>query len=141
MSNQVPTWEIHQALARLAHLADGGGIEEYLDLYTADAVWEIAGIPQTATMATRRVGRADIRDGVVSRRDTGGQGPGSATQHVVHTIEVHPGPDGTATSHANYAFYGKTTTAPVLLAMGQYHDTWKLDGGGWKLAHRRIVSG
>jgi 3-phenylpropionate/cinnamic acid dioxygenase small subunit len=141
VSTAEPTWEIHNALARLAHLADSGDIEEYLEQFTEDAVWEVPEVPQTGTKADRRSGRASIRDGVVSRRAAGIQGPGSATQHTVHTIEVRPGADGTATSHAYYAFYGTTTTAPALIAAGQYHDTWKLADGGWKLAHRRIVSG
>ena len=137
MSNQVPTWEIHQALARLAHLADGGGIEEYLDLYTADAVWEITGIPQAATMATRRAGRADIRDGVVSRRDTGGQGPGSATQHVVHTIEVTDR-DRTAPPRPTRTTPSTARPPPRAARHGPVHDTWASADGGWKPIPPRI---
>jgi 3-phenylpropionate/cinnamic acid dioxygenase small subunit len=142
MSTNPPTWEIHNALARIAHLADGGDIEDYLDMFTADAVWEINEVPQTGTKPDRREGRAHIRDGVVTRRAAGIQGPGTATQHVVHTIEVHPGPeDGTATSHTYYTFFNNTRVTPNLVAAGQYRDTWKLDGGTWKLAHRHIVAG
>jgi 3-phenylpropionate/cinnamic acid dioxygenase small subunit len=75
------------------------------------------------------------------RRASGTQGPGSATRHVVHTIDVTAGPDGTATSVSYWSFYQNTTTTPVLAGMGRYDDTWRLVGTGWKLAHRRITLG
>lgn len=116
MSTPGAAWEIRDVLARLAHLADDGDIEEYLDQFAADAVWEAPEIPATGMKADRRTGRAEIRDGVLRRRALGTQCPGSATRQVVHTIEVLPGPDGTATSVAYWAFYIKTTSAPVLAA-------------------------
>lgn len=141
MSTSSPAWEIHRALARLAHLADDGEVADYLDLFTEDAVWETPEVAATGTKADRREGRADIGDGVIARRASGIQGPGSATRHVVHTIEVTPGPDGTATSVAYWAFYRSTTSAPLLAGLGRYDDTWKLTGTGWRLAHRRITLG
>jgi 3-phenylpropionate/cinnamic acid dioxygenase small subunit len=135
-------WEIHQALARLAHLADEGEVADYLKLFTEDAVWEVPAIGGTGVQASRRTGRADIADGVTARRASGMQGPGSGTRHVVHTIAVQPGPgDTTATSVAYYTFYQETTSAPVLATIGRYDDTWKLTAEGWKLAHRRITNG
>jgi 3-phenylpropionate/cinnamic acid dioxygenase small subunit len=141
VSTPSPDWEIHRALARLAHLADDGEIADYLDLFTEDAIWETPQVAATGQQADRREGRSDIGDGVVARRGSGIQGPGTATRHVVHTIEVTPGPDGTATSIAYWAFYRLTTTAPVLAGLGRYDDAWRLVGTSWKLAHRRITVG
>jgi 3-phenylpropionate/cinnamic acid dioxygenase small subunit len=138
----VTAWEIHRALARLAHLADDGEVADYLDLFTEDAVWEVPAIGATGVPASRRTGRADIGAGVAARRASGLQGPGSATRHVVHTIAVQPGPDDTsATSVAYYTFYQQTTSTPVLAVMGRYDDAWKLTSDGWKLARRSITNG
>lgn len=133
--------EIHHALARLAHLADNGDLSEYLDMYTEDAVWETPAIESTGIKANHRTGRAEIGEGASARRASGTQGPGTATRHVVHTIDVTPGPEGTARSVSYWAFYQSTTTTPVLAGLGRYDDTWQLTGTGWKLAHRRITPG
>jgi 3-phenylpropionate/cinnamic acid dioxygenase small subunit len=141
VSTTFPAWEIHHALARLAHLADDGEVADYLDMFTEDAVWETPAVEATGTKADRRAGRADIGAGAAARRASGIQGPGSATRHVVHTIEVTAQPDGTATSVAYWAFYRSTVTAPALAGLGRYDDTWRLTDAGWKLASRRITLG
>lgn len=141
MSTAPAIWEIHNTLARLAHLADDGELAEYLDLFTEDAVWETPAIGATGTEPDRREGRADIGAGATARRAKGGQGPGTATRHVVHTIEVAAGDNGTAASVAYWSFYRSTTTAPQLAGVGRYDDTWRLTDAGWKLARRRITLG
>jgi 3-phenylpropionate/cinnamic acid dioxygenase small subunit len=141
MGTESQVLAIHHALARLAHLADDGELSDYLAMYTEDAVWETPAIESTGTKADRRSGRADIGEGASARRASDTQGPGSATRHVVHTIDVTPGPEGTATSVSYWAFYQSTTTTPVLAGIGRYDDTWRLTGTGWKLAHRKITLG
>jgi 3-phenylpropionate/cinnamic acid dioxygenase small subunit len=141
LSKSPPAGEIHQALARLAHLADDGDLADYLDLFTEDAVWETPEVAATGTKADRRSGRTDIGDGVTARRARGIQGPGSATRHVVHTIEVTDRPDGTAASVAYWAFYSSTTSTPVLASLGRYDDEWQPTPTGWKLARRRVTLG
>jgi 3-phenylpropionate/cinnamic acid dioxygenase small subunit len=141
LSTSPCTGEIHQALARLAHLADDGDLTDYLDLFTEDAVWETPEVAATGTKADRRSGRSDIGEGVIARRARGVQGPGSATRHVVHTIEVTDRADGTAASVAYWAFYSSTTSTPVLASLGRYDDEWKPTPMGWKLAHRRVTLG
>jgi 3-phenylpropionate/cinnamic acid dioxygenase small subunit len=141
MGTESQALAIHHALARLAHLADDGELSDYLDMYTDDAVWETPAIESTGTKADRRSGRADIGEGASARRASGTQGPGSATRHVVHTIDVTPAPEAAATSVSYWSFYQSTTTTPVLAGIGRYDDTWRLTGTGWKLAHRRITLG
>jgi 3-phenylpropionate/cinnamic acid dioxygenase small subunit len=141
MSTALDVFEIHNALARLAHLADDGELADYLELFTEDAVWETPAIGSTGTSADRREGRADVGAGAAARRAKGGQGPGTATRHVVHTVAVAAGPDGRAASVAYWSFYTSTTTAPELASIGRYDDTWRLTDEGWKLARRRITLG
>ena len=142
MSGSVPAWEIHQALARIAHLADDGSIDEYLEMFTQDAVWETPAVAATGVAADLRTGRADIGAGAAGRRASGVQGPGSATRHVITTIEVLAGAAAdTAESVCYFSFYRGTTTEPVLATMGRYDDQWRLSGEGWRLAYRRITLG
>src|SRR6185437_8123400 len=54
--------EIRNLLARIAHLADDGAVEDYLTQFTGDAVWEMPANPAAGAPADRRVGIADIAD-------------------------------------------------------------------------------
>ncbi|HEV8296815.1 MAG TPA: nuclear transport factor 2 family protein [Acidimicrobiales bacterium] len=125
--------EIRNLIARLAHLADGGDLNEYVSLFTEDASWEMPGGP--------RRGRADILAGATERRTTGTTGPGSATRHVLTTIGVTIDDADTATTDSYWMFYGDTTTAPAVRLMGLYHDTFRRTDEGWKLARREITFG
>ncbi|MFD4183747.1 nuclear transport factor 2 family protein [Rhodococcus sp. NPDC058514] len=135
--------EIQSLLARLAHLADDGSVEDYLSHFTVDAVWESAPNPATEMPAQVRTGHAEIEEGVRSRRASGIQGPGSATRHVLTTIAVTPGESDAdeATTTAYWSFFVDTTTAPRLSSVGRYDDTLRRVDGRWRLAHRRITMG
>ncbi|HEY5245979.1 MAG TPA: nuclear transport factor 2 family protein, partial [Acidimicrobiales bacterium] len=78
-------------------------------------------------------------------RDEGVTGPGSATRHVITTVVVtveDPAEEtGMATADSCWLFFGNTTTAPVLLGMGRYHDTVRHDDGAWRIARRQITLG
>ena len=67
--------EIRNLLARLAQLADGGDLDDYVSLFAEDAVWEGYG--------PARRGKADILAGATERRAAGGQGPGTHSYHIV----------------------------------------------------------
>jgi uncharacterized protein (TIGR02246 family) len=131
---------IRSLLARLAHLADSGDLDEYLSLFTEDAAWVVPAIPQTGVAASERRGTEAIAAGVRERRAAGVQGPGSATMHVVTTIAVDVvGDDATAAS--TWVFLGDTTTAPRIQAVGRYRDTLRRTPAGWRLARREISAG
>jgi len=131
-----------QSLAgRLAHLADDGELADYLELYTDDAVWEFPGNPLVGAEPETRRGRDDIGAGVVQRRRAGLQGPGSATRHVIHTIEVDVIASDEAVAVLYWMFYADTTKEPRLTSMGRYDDVYRKVSTGWKLAHRRITVG
>jgi 3-phenylpropionate/cinnamic acid dioxygenase small subunit len=125
--------EIRNLVARLAHLADfGSDLDEYLDLFTPDAVWNMPGAP--------RQGHADILAGAVDRRATGTVGPGSNTRHVITTLAVDVQGD-VATSDCYFLFFVDTLGARAVQIMGHYHDDHVRTSGGWKLARRSITFG
>jgi uncharacterized protein (TIGR02246 family) len=133
--------EIRNVVARLAQHADTGAVDDYVGLFTEDALWEMPQNPNTGLPGSTRRGRDDIAAGVHERRAQGVQGPGSNTLHVITTISVNVRDDDTATAHSYFLYYGTTVTAPTLHTMGQYHDTMRRTPAGWKLAHRTIVYG
>jgi 3-phenylpropionate/cinnamic acid dioxygenase small subunit len=125
--------QIRNVIARLAQLADGGDLDEYVGLFTDDASWEMPGAP--------RRGRADILAGASERRASGQTGPGSATRHLLTTICVQVGDGDTSVADSYWLFYADTTTTPVVRLMGHYHDTFARSTDGWQLARREITFG
>jgi ketosteroid isomerase-like protein len=132
--------EIRNLVAAVAQLADVGTIDEYMALFTEDAVWEMPDNPVVGVGASRRSGHDEIRAGVVERRAAGLQGPGSQALHVITTVRIAVQGD-TATGHVYWLFYGDTGSTPVLRSMGQYHDTYRRGGTGWQVGHRSVVIG
>ena len=132
--------DIRSLLARLAHLADSGDLDEYLTLFTDDAAWVVPAIPQTGVAASEKRGVAEIAAGVRERREAGVQGPGTATMHVVTTTDVRlDGEEAVACS--TWLFLADTSTAPRLQAVGRYRDTLRRTPAGWRLARREISAG
>ncbi|QCQ92577.1 nuclear transport factor 2 family protein [Rhodococcus sp. SGAir0479] len=136
-----PRGEIQDLLSRIAQLADDGTVEEYLEHFTADAVWESQPNPVTGMAAQQRRGIAVIEEGVRERRAGGIQGPGTASRHVITTVAVSLDSETEASSTAYWLFFRDTTTQPKLAGVGRYDDTHRYEDGRWKLAHRRITVG
>ncbi|MFZ4518123.1 MAG: nuclear transport factor 2 family protein [Microthrixaceae bacterium] len=123
---------IRDLVARVARLADSDDVEAYVALFTDDASWEMPG-------AERR-GHADIRAGAEERRAAGVVGPGTHSRHVVGTVVVDLDGDR-ATAASTWQFYVDTATAPRLVLMGTYDDTFARTPDGWRLARRVITIG
>jgi uncharacterized protein (TIGR02246 family) len=125
---------VRNLIARIAHGADGGEMDEYEQFFTEDCDWEFPLGP--------RHGRADIRAGAQGRRDDGLTGPGAYSRHVITTLAVDAPGDGTATALSTWIFYRQTSTTPTIHNMGQYRDTLRREPDGkWRLARREIVIG
>jgi 3-phenylpropionate/cinnamic acid dioxygenase small subunit len=125
--------EIRNVISRIAILADQGDLDEYVDQFTESSVWDLPTAP--------RYGRAEIRAGAEARRAKGITGPGSASRHVITTVAVRvDGPD-TGVADSYFVFLQTTTTAPTILNMGVYHDTFVREGQVWRLARREITLG
>jgi len=135
--------EIRNLVARIAHAADMGDLEQdYLPLFTDDAVWEFPGGADDAAAAASVAGRAAILADRVQRRAAGFQGPGTSTRHVNTTLAVRVDGSDRAEAESYWMFLGSTDTpTPQVRGIGHYHDTFRRVGGSWKLARRRITPG
>lgn len=134
--------EVRTLLARLAQLADVGDVDEYLALFTDDAVWVMPAIPQSGLEPSERRGVEEIAAGVRERRAAGVQGPGTNTAHVVTTIAVAFDSDDAATATSTWLFIAETASPnPRLQGFGRYTDTLRRTSGGWRLARREIALG
>ena len=133
--------EIRTLLARIAQLADTGDLEEYLTLFTEDAVWGMPDNPAVGMTANEKKGHAEIFAGAQERRASGLQGPGTESRHVLTTIAIDVESDDRATARSYFMFFGSTSTTPTLRTMGQYDDVLVKGERGWQLARRRITVG
>jgi ketosteroid isomerase-like protein len=123
--------EIRNLIARLGHLADYGDLDDYMGLFTEDAVWDFAGGSCNGAQA--------IRADRVRRRSEGFQGPGSHTRHMNTTLWVEADGSDAAFAHSYFLFVRDADTSPVIGLTGRYHDTLRRTAAGWKVAHRRII--
>jgi hypothetical protein len=123
--------EIRNLVARLAHLADDGNLDEYIQLFTEDGSWSHRG-------ETPLVGRAAIRQGAEQRIRQSVQGPASGTRHLNTTLYVDvKGPnDAQAVS---YYLYLKAHGGVAPLKTGRYLDRFRRTQAGWKLSSRILV--
>jgi 3-phenylpropionate/cinnamic acid dioxygenase small subunit len=131
---------IRNILARLAHLADEGDLNEYISLFAEDASWGFIAPPGEAPKIAPKKGRADILAGAQERRRAGTQGPGTHTRHVLSTSWVRVEGD-TATSGSHMIFYRNCATAPEVVNLTVYADRFVRKADGWKLADRQIRLG
>lgn len=123
---------IRNVVARLAILADEGDLEEYVDLFTDDARWDMPG--------GELQGRDNLLAGAIERRAAGTVGPGSNTRHVITTQAVAVDGDEAA-SDSYFQFWVNTATEPSIALFGTYRDRLVQTESGWKLAHRVISFG
>jgi 3-phenylpropionate/cinnamic acid dioxygenase small subunit len=133
--------EIRTVLARIAQLADGGDLAEYVTLFAEDAVWAMPENPSMGMPASEKRGRDEIRAGAEDRRASGVQGPGTQTRHVLTTTAVFVESDDRATARSYFQFYVSTGSQPTLRNMGQYDDVLVRGNDGWQLQHRTITFG
>ncbi len=123
--------EIRNLIARLAHLADDGDLDAYLEQFTEDATWGGGRHPI-------RRGHAEIREGVLARQGLGHMGPASESIHVVTTTVVEIRGDG-AIARSVYHYYRDVASAtPTLHSLGVYSDRFRRTAAGWRLAERVI---
>lgn len=123
--------QIRNLIARLGHLADYGDLDEYMALFTDDAVWDFAGGSCNGAQA--------IRADRVRRRSEGSQGPGSHTRHMNTTLWVEVDGSDVVFAHSYFLFVRDAETSPVIGLTGRYHDTLRRSAAGWKMAHRQII--
>lgn len=125
--------DLQALVMKLAHLADEGDPNEYVALFTEDAVWAV----DHPLKSDMRRGRVHILDGVTERRAQGIQGPGSNTRHVITSLRIEV--DGEMATGMCYMVLMRDTNAvPSPAMMAVYDDTYRLTDDGWRLARRSI---
>ena len=120
-----------QAAEKLSIGADHGTIDEYLDLWTSDGVWE--GSKDTAC------GQEQLRARIERYRDRGVQGPRSGTRHVSTTRSVDFVSSDAAECESYFIYFTQVYSEPRVATVGRYVDWLVRADGRWRLARRRIV--
>ena len=130
--------DIRQLVAELALQSDAGELDDYLALFTEDAVWEMPANAASGVSATSCTGRVEIAATVQARRAIGVQGPGTGAMHHITTQHIEVSGDE-ASGHVYYQFVGMVEGRPTIRTLGQYRDRYRRTADGWKLAHRTIL--
>ncbi|QXW01978.1 nuclear transport factor 2 family protein [Rhodococcus globerulus] len=141
MQPESPAEQIRTTLARIAHLADTGAVDDYVEQFTQQAEWTMPANPDRGLPLQVRRGREEIAAGVRERRAAGIQGPGTFTRHVTTAVAVEVTSDTTARAEAVWTFYVDTAMAPRLSGVGSYADEFELEDGRWRLSRRVIARG
>jgi len=124
--------DIRNLIARLAHLADDGDIDEYLDMWTEDSSW-------SGPDGIQHTGREGRRARVEAHRADGTQGPGTHARHLNTTLWVTFDDDDHARAESYYLYLRDATTEPQLKLTGRYYDQFRRTPDGWKYSGRTIV--
>lgn len=123
---------VRNLLARVARLADVGTVDQFLELFTQDAVFEIPGRPPSN-------GRTELRERTEAQRQAGVVGPSSPWMHLLGTSDVQVEADG-AEAFTPWIVCAATSQPAISLA-GRYHDTLVRTSDGWRIRHRRLQFG
>jgi 3-phenylpropionate/cinnamic acid dioxygenase small subunit len=129
--------EIRNLIAHMAHLADDGTLDDYVGCMTEDAVWEMRPASGSAAPPARR-GHADIRAGSQERRNSGMQGPGTHSRHMVTTTVVSVAGDSAAATSC-VLFVLIVEGKQQIGFSGIYHDEFRRTPQGWRLSRRAVV--
>ena len=132
--------EIRNVIARLGVLADLGDMDEYISLFTEDALWEMQAPPGGKPLFPAIKGNAGIRAGAEKRRADAVSGPGTHNYHLLANTTVNITGD-TATATSYMAFVKGVDKTPNVAMLTIYHDQFRRTSDGWKLAARMIQPG
>jgi 3-phenylpropionate/cinnamic acid dioxygenase small subunit len=155
--------DVEQFLYREARLLDERRFHEWLDLFTDDVRYWMAGrstrYPRSSkAITTLNRQESDVAtedelaildetkatlEGRVARLDTGmawAEDPPSRTRHLITNIEVEPGDAAAELKvHSNFLVYRTRAETEQDLYVGARQDTLRRVDGAWKIAHRKLV--
>jgi len=156
--------DVEQFFYREARLLDERRFHEWLELFTDDVRYWMAGrrtrYPQSSKAITVLAGTrrddGDIEDelplldetkttliGRVARIDTGmawGEDPPSRTRHIITNIEVEPGATASElTVYSNFLVYRTRAETEQDLYVGARQDVLRSVDGAWKIAGRKLI--
>ncbi len=131
--------ELVSILYRYAHYLDSAREEEWLDLFTDDAVLDVQRrIPSAINHPHKHVGRQELRD-FVSHHSTVAAPPNSYSKHfyTAPLISIN-GDEATVEQYA--AGLDDTLDGPVLGRFGRTIDKFVRQDGRWRIKEHRIIT-
>lgn len=158
--------EVEQFLYREARLLDDRRFHEWLDLFTEDVRYWMAGrrnrYPKSskaiAILDLDRYVEEDLTEDVelaildenkqtlrarVARLDTGmawAEDPPSRTRHLITNIEIEPRDAGSELNvHCDFIVYRSRSETEQDFYVGARRDVLRFVEGGWKIARRKLI--
>src|SRR5712691_2229303 len=158
--------EVEQFLYREARLLDERRFHEWLDLFTDDVRYWMAGrstrYPRSSKAITvldpgrRQESDVAVEDelaildetkvtlsGRIARLDTGmawAEDPPSRTRHIIANIEVEPGDTASELKvYSNFLVYRTRAESEQDFYVGARQDILRSVDGAWKIARRKLV--
>ena len=158
--------EIEQFLYREARLLDTRRFHEWLELFAEDVRYWMAGRSNRYPRSSKAIAILDPERYVeedrtredelaildetketlaarVARLDTGmawAEDPPSRTRHLITNIEIEAGDSETELKvYSNFIVYRSRAETEEDFYVGAREDALRREGGGWKIARRRLV--
>jgi 3-phenylpropionate/cinnamic acid dioxygenase small subunit len=158
--------EVEQFLYREARLLDERRFHEWLELFTEDVRYWMAGRRNRYPKSSKAIAMLDpdryaVQDSTedvelaildedkhtlsarVARLDTGmawAEDPPSRTRHLLANIEVETGSAGSELNvRANFIVYRSRSETEQDFYVGARRDVLRLVDGAWKIANRKLI--
>ena len=143
MSNIELLMLANELMAEYADRIDGDRLEEWLDLFTEDARYDV--IPRENADQGLRVSlmvcanKAQLRDRITALRSANEYNL-HYDRHVISAIKARAADDGTYEIGANYAVFQTNLEGQSrLFSVGRYQDRARLDNGRLLLCDKRVI--
>jgi 3-phenylpropionate/cinnamic acid dioxygenase small subunit len=158
--------EVEQLLDREARLLDERRFHEWLELFTDDVRYWMAGRRNRHPKSSKAIAILDLDRCVeddltedfelaildeskqmlsarVARLDTGmawAKDPPSRTRHLLANIEIEPGDAGSEIKvYSNFIVYRSRSESDQDFYVGARRDVMRLVDGAWKIARRKMI--
>jgi 3-phenylpropionate/cinnamic acid dioxygenase small subunit len=157
--------DVEQFLYREARLLDERRFHEWLELFTDDARYWMAGRSTRYPRSSKAIAGSDPRGaeadgagedelaildetkatlaGRIARLDTGmawAEDPPSRTRHIITNIEVEPGDTAAELkAYCNFLVYRTRAESEQDFYIGARRDILRSVDGGWRIAHRKLI--
>lgn len=121
--------DIRNLLARVARFADCGTLEQYLDGFAEDAVFEIPERPPSN-------GLEELKERTMAQRSAGVVGPSSGCMHLLGTSEIEVDGDR-AVAYTPWVVC-RGAGEPAVSLVGRYEDELVRTVNGWRIRSRSL---
>jgi anthranilate 1,2-dioxygenase small subunit len=130
-------------MADYAELIDSDRLEEWLELFTEDARYDV--IPRENVEQGFRLSlmvcsnKAQLRDRITALRQANEYNL-HYDRHLIGSVRVRPSPDGTFEIGANYAVFQTTLEGQSrLFSAGCYRDRVRMIDGRMRIYDKRVI--